>query len=149
FEALDPRLPATMSRPALDGILRDRLGYEGVVISDDLEMKAIADHFGWEEAVVRGVLAGVDLFLVCHRAEVQHEAIDRPVAAVRSGEVPRAAIEEAGRRVDALLARYARPAAAGPRLDALRCAAHLRVVEEVHRRAGALAAASGRDPTSA
>src|SRR5690606_11651226 len=52
FESLDPARPATMSRAALDGILRDRFGYEGVVISDDLEMKAIADHFGLEEAVV-------------------------------------------------------------------------------------------------
>ncbi|HLL87868.1 MAG TPA: beta-N-acetylhexosaminidase, partial [Tepidisphaeraceae bacterium] len=63
FTPLDAKYPATMSRPALDGILRDDMRFDGVVVSDDLEMKAIAEHFGLEEAVVRGANAGVDLFL--------------------------------------------------------------------------------------
>jgi len=109
FEPLDARFPATMSRPPLDGILRDRFGFHGVVISDDLEMKAIAEHFGLEEAVVRGTNAGVDLFLVCHREDRQHAAIDALVRAVERGEVPRARIDEANRRLDELFARWVRP----------------------------------------
>jgi len=147
FEPLDPVYPATMSRPALDGILRDRFGFDGVVISDDLEMKAIADHYGIEEAVVRGVNAGVDLFLVCHTPALQHEAIDRLIAAVERGDVPMARVEEAGRRIDALFARFVRPKARRPDLSVLGCAAHREVVDAIAAAAGSFAEAPGRDPT--
>jgi len=147
FEALDPVYPATMSRPALDGILRDRWGYDGVVISDDLEMKAIADHFGIEEAVVRGVNAGVDLFLVCHTPALQNEAIDRLIAAVERGDVSLARVEEAGRRIDALVSRFVRPKSRRPDLSVLGCDEHREVVASIARAAGRAAAAPGRDPT--
>ena len=147
FEPLDPKYPATMSRPAMDGILRDRMGFDGVVISDDLEMKAIADHFGLEEAVVRGANAGVDLFLVCHHAEVQHRAIDLLVKAVERGDVPRSRIDEAGRRVSTLVSRYVKPALDGPLPALIGCAAHREVCDEVRRRSEAVAV--GRDPTEA
>jgi beta-N-acetylhexosaminidase len=71
FEALDPSRPATMS-PAALGLLRGECGFRGAVLSDDLEMKAVSAHFPIEEAVPAAVNAGVDLLLVCHRAEVQH-----------------------------------------------------------------------------
>lgn len=145
FEPLDAKYPATMSRPALDGILRDRMGFDGVVISDDLEMKAIAEHFGLEEAVVRGVNAGVDLFLVCHHAEKQHQAIDFLVRAVERGEVSRARIDEAGRRVEALVSRFVRRPLDGPLPSTIGCAAHAAVAAEV--RARSLAAHAGHDPT--
>lgn len=140
FESLDPDYPATMSRPALDGVLRDRLGFDGVVISDDLEMKAIADHYGLEEAVIRGANAGVDLFLVCHHPDVQHRAIDLLAAAVERGDVPRARVDEAGRRVRTLLERWARPPVP---LDAgvIGSAVHREIVARVR------AVAPGRDPT--
>jgi len=147
FEALDPLHPATMSRPALDGILRDRMGFGGVVISDDLEMKAIADHFGIEEAVVRGMNAGVDLFLVCHTPAVQHEAIDRLIAAVERGDVPMARVEEAGRRIDALVARYVRPKSRHPDLSVLGCDEHRAVADAIAAAAGRAAGAPGADPT--
>lgn len=147
FEPLDPDYPATMSRPALDGILRDRMGYDGVVISDDLEMKAIADHYGIEEAVVRGVNAGVDLFLVCHDAELQHRAIDLLAAAVRRGDVPRERIEQARRRVDALIARWVQPPATTDWRQVVGCAAHREVIDRVRSAAATWAQAPGRDPT--
>jgi beta-N-acetylhexosaminidase len=148
FEPLDARYPATMSRPALDGILRDRLGFDGVVISDDLEMKAIAEHYSLEEAVVRGANAGVDLFLVCHHAEVQHRAIDLLAAAVERGDVPLARVQEAGRRVDALVSRYVRPPVDGPLPAWIGGAEHQAVVERVRAVASeAVARAGGRDPT--
>ncbi|HZA14670.1 MAG TPA: glycoside hydrolase family 3 N-terminal domain-containing protein, partial [Myxococcaceae bacterium] len=139
FDAIDPEVPATLSAPVLDGLLRRELGFAGVLVSDDLEMKAISDHFGIAEAAVRGAIAGVDLFLVCHRAGAQRAAIEAIVAAVRDGRIPRARIEEASRRLDALARQFARPA--GERLSALG-------VPEHHALAAGLARiASGPDPT--
>lgn len=147
FERLDPERPATMSRPALDGILRDRYAYEGVVISDDLEMKAIADNYSIGEAVTEGVLAGVDLFLVCHHEEVQARAIESLVAAIRSGRVPEARIAEAGRRIDRLVQRYVRPPVPAEARAVLGCDAHRRALAPLAE----LAALSptGTDPTAA
>jgi beta-N-acetylhexosaminidase len=153
FEALDGAYPATMSRDSLDGILRDRLGYQGVVISDDLEMKAIADHYGLEDAVVRGALAGVDLFLVCHDPDVQRRAIELLVAAVRRGVVPEARIAEAGRRIDRMVARFVRPPVDDGARDVLGCEAHQEVLRRLEAAAGpAWASATrgtDRDPTAA
>jgi len=69
FEALDPELPATLSPWVVPELLRRDLGYDGAVISDDLEMAAIADRFSADE-VARGCLAAdVDLLLVCRDLE--------------------------------------------------------------------------------
>lgn len=58
---LDPDYPATMSARIMQGILRDQLGYDGVIISDDMQMHAITHHFGLEDAVRQTLLAGVDI----------------------------------------------------------------------------------------
>jgi beta-N-acetylhexosaminidase len=139
FDALEPGVPATMSRRVLHGVLREELGFDGVLVSDDLEMKAIADHYSVEEATVRGTLAGVDLFLVCHRADVQRRAIEALVRAVESGRVPRARIEEAHHRLARLEARFAHPPE--ERLATLGSAEHRALAE------GLASTFSGRDPT--
>jgi beta-N-acetylhexosaminidase len=108
FESLDARLPATMSEAIIDGILRRHLSFDGVVISDDLEMHAIADHFGIEQAVTSGSQAGVDLFMVCHQAERQHQAIDALIRAGRNGQAARTRIEQSNRRLDTLFERFVR-----------------------------------------
>lgn len=61
---LDPDLPATLSGATVDGLLRRKLGFSGVVISDDLTMGAIADHYSLEEAVEKAINAGVDILLL-------------------------------------------------------------------------------------
>jgi beta-N-acetylhexosaminidase len=66
FPALDERLPATLSRQIVNGILRQQLGYEGVVFSDDMEMKALTENFNTEEAALLSLHAGVDVLLYCH-----------------------------------------------------------------------------------
>jgi beta-N-acetylhexosaminidase len=109
FEAVDPAVPATMSARVLQGVLRGELGFEGVLVSDDLEMKAIAENFSVGEAAVQGAAAGVDLFLVCKQAAVQREAIAAVVRAVEEGRLPRARIEEARARLDILVRRFAHP----------------------------------------
>ena len=106
FEPLDQDYPASMSPAIIDGLLRRRLQFDRVVIADDLEMKAIVDHFGIEEAVIRGASAGVDLFPICHQPQRQHLAIDALVRAARSGAVPMEHIERSNRRLDSLCSRF-------------------------------------------
>ncbi len=139
FDAVEPEVPATLSARVMEGLLRRELGFEGVMVSDDLEMKAIADNYGVGEAAVLGTLAGVDLFLVCHRADRQREAIESVVRAVESGRVERARIESANARLDALAARFAHGAPAG--LHTLGSSEHLAL------RDGLVAGVAGRDPT--
>jgi beta-N-acetylhexosaminidase len=109
FDALDPGVPATMSRAVIHDLLRVRLGFGGVVVSDDMEMKAIADHFGFEEAIVRGGSAGIDLFLVCHDHVLQHRAIDTLVRATEAGRLARQAISASRDRLAALAKRFRSP----------------------------------------
>lgn len=106
FEALEPNVPATMSHKVLTGLLREALGFTGVVVSDDLEMKAIADHFSVARAAVEGLKAGADQFLVCHHADVQRGAIEAVVKAVESGELSHARLDTALARVDGLVRRF-------------------------------------------
>ena len=109
FDVLDANFPATMSSPVIDGLLRKQLKFNGVVCSDDLEMKAIIDHFGIEEAVVRGATAGTDLFFVCKEHDLQRRAIEALTAAVKQGDVSIKRIEQSNRRLDVLFDKYVRP----------------------------------------
>ena len=107
FEALDPGVPATMSRRAIDGLLRGELGFGGVIFSDDLEMKAIADRMPFGEACVRALEAGCDCLLVCHEIGRQRAAITAIAEAIGSGRLRRDRIERSHARIDALSAAYA------------------------------------------
>ncbi len=111
FDALDNVYPATMSPATLRGLLRETLQFEGLIISDDLEMKAIAHHFSIEEAVVRGVQAGVDLFLVCHTPDIQQRAVTALVHSVEQGVLSSADLQRAQARVEVLRRRFQRGAA--------------------------------------
>jgi beta-N-acetylhexosaminidase len=83
FEALDADVPATLSRRVLGEILRGELAYRGLVVSDDLDMKAIADHIGAADAAVRAIEAGCDVLLLCRDRANQDAAFE---ALVRAGE---------------------------------------------------------------
>jgi beta-N-acetylhexosaminidase len=141
FEALDPELPATLSAPVLR-LLRDEVGFEGCCISDDLEMKAVAEHFPLEQVAPGCVLAGVDALLVCHTPAVQHRAIDLVRAAVEDGRIARERLEQAVRRVGKLLA------FAGPPPDPRRVQEALRTREHLALAARIPALVAGRDPTA-
>ena len=106
FPALDPDRPATMSRAILLGLLRERLGFGGVIVSDDLEMRAVADGWGVERAAVEAVGAGADLLLVCEHTDVAGAAIDAVTRAAERGEVERGRVVEANRRVGRLADEY-------------------------------------------
>ena len=109
FEAIDPGVPATMSRAAIEGLLRGELGFEGVVISDDLEMAAIAETTEIGEAAIRAVEAGVDLLLCCHRPERQRRVIDALAAAVAEGRLTETRIDESIRRIGRLFDAFVQP----------------------------------------
>jgi len=82
YPAVDT-LPATMSRRWLHDILRVEMGFTGVIMSDDLDMKAVADHFAISDVVVQSLMAGADCFLACqdpHIQEVAEQALDRAAA---------------------------------------------------------------------
>jgi beta-N-acetylhexosaminidase len=100
FDAVEPGVPATLSAAALQKILRGKLGFDGVIVSDDLEMKAIADHFGFAEALERGLLAGCDAFLICHEERLQLEAMEILLKAAERSSAVRDRIAEACARIE-------------------------------------------------
>lgn len=106
FPALDGRLPATLSRAVLTDLLRKELGYTGVVVTDCLEMKGIADHFGVEEAAVMAVEAGADCLLACHTLATQRRIHRALLNAARRGRLSRTRIEESVERILRLKSAY-------------------------------------------
>ena len=102
-------LPASLSPAAVTGLLRDELGFSGVVISDALEMKAASAVFGIPEAAVLAVIAGVDLLCLGRDTdEEMYHAVRAALAdAVTSGRLPAARLEQAASQVASLRARLA------------------------------------------
>jgi beta-N-acetylhexosaminidase len=103
---LDPHHPATLSRPVLTGLLREKLGFAGVIISDDMEMKAISDHYGLENSLPSALEAGIDLLCLGNNLSydpaITGKAIDILARAVESGRIPETRIDESWQRVLAL-----------------------------------------------
>ena len=120
-----------MSERVVGGLLRTELGYSGVVVTDDLEMKAIADHHDIADVVVRGLNAGVDAFLCCHTAGLAHRAISASVTGVNAGSIPRARLEAAAGRLHAFAERFASSPEPTRDLSVLACDAHVRLVERL------------------
>jgi beta-N-acetylhexosaminidase len=98
----DTTLPATLSKAVLTDLLRDEMGFDGVVISDCLEMAAIANGVGVAAGAVATLQAGADIVLISHREEQQRAAIDAVEQAIECGALSHDRIDEALRRVDQL-----------------------------------------------
>jgi len=107
-EAFDAQRPATLSRAVLGGLLRDELGFDGVIVTDCLEMDAIAAQAGTVRGAVEALAAGADLLLISHRLELAHAAAEAVGVAVRDGVIPLERLREAHARVMQLRLRYAR-----------------------------------------
>jgi beta-N-acetylhexosaminidase len=127
FGALDPDRPATLSAAVVTGLLRERLGYRGVIVSDDLGMSAIAAHMGVGVAAVAAVRAGCDVLLVCHHEEQQEAAEAALIREAEGDSELRRKIGEAAARVRAMKRAHAenqqgRPA---PPRDRVGCAEHV------------------------
>jgi beta-N-acetylhexosaminidase len=126
YPALDPTLPATLSRALLTRLLRARLGFRGVIASDDLEMRAIADRWSAGEAAVLALLAGCDLVLFCHHQDWLRTAVEAVEQAVKSGRLSDGRIADAHRRVTKLMRWRHRHARRQP-LSVIGCTAHARL----------------------
>ncbi|MDR7537318.1 MAG: beta-N-acetylhexosaminidase [Armatimonadota bacterium] len=115
YPALDPTgTPATMSAPILTGLLRRRLGFGGLILSDSLSMRAIADHFGVGDAAVRAVQAGCDLLLALGPEAVQDEILDRLAQAIERGALGADRIGAAQARLAEAAHRWGAGAVASP-----------------------------------
>lgn len=100
---LDPEFPATLSPAIVTGLLRERLGFSGVVVSDDLQMGAIAGSFGLEETIWRAVTAGVDLLTfgnnLAFDPDLPERAFATLLALVQRGDIPGARVHESVTRL--------------------------------------------------
>ena len=103
---IDPDNPASLSPEVVTGLLREEMGYEGVVCTDDLTMGAISNTYGMGEAAVLAVEAGCDLLLVCHSADNLAAAHAALVDAVDSGRISMERLDESVYRVLSLKAVY-------------------------------------------
>ena len=99
-------IPATVSSRVLTDLLRTELGYDGLVITDGLEMQGIVEKYGSGEAAVRAVVAGADMVMVLWFPEKKREVREKLLDAVRSGRIPRARLDQAVRRVLTAKARH-------------------------------------------
>ncbi len=87
YPALDPESPATLSPRILTEMLRTQLQFDGLILTDDLEMRAIVDHHGIEEASLRALKAGADILLICKDPIRQVKAMEAVIQAVERGEI--------------------------------------------------------------
>jgi beta-N-acetylhexosaminidase len=111
--ARDARYPATLSRATITGLLRGELGWQGLVVSDDLRMGAIEQHYGFGDASVLALEAGVDLLLIADDRlpdgrSAAAVALDAVARALEAGRLTVTQIDAALARVDALRARQRR-----------------------------------------
>jgi len=109
YPSWDAKMPATLSRRIAHDILRGDLGFAGMLVSDDLGMRAVADHYAVEELVVESLLAGVDHFLVREPRDRQVRAFEALVEAGEVREDVRVRIFESAERVARFKARLRVP----------------------------------------
>ena len=102
----DTEYPATMSRNVITGMLRQQLGFEGVVISDDMNMGSITDHYGLEEAIYRSIDAGVDILMFANNLVYDElialKATEIILDLIREGHISESRIEESYQRIKTL-----------------------------------------------
>ena len=106
FTAIDPERPATLSTLILTELLRKKQGFEGIVVTDCMEMKAIAADYSMAEAAVMTVEAGADILCVSHSLDAVKEAAEGILRAVESGRLTEERIDASCRRILAAKARY-------------------------------------------
>lgn len=108
---IDPTLPATLSPAFINGILRQQLGFDGVVVTDDLQMQGLTQFFDYKTIVERSILAGVDIILVSNNLnydpEITPTTISHVLELVRSGRITEQRIDQSYRRIMTLKQRLA------------------------------------------
>jgi len=109
---IDKDCPATLSSNFLQGILRDQIGFQGVIISDDIEMGAISKYYSFEDALIRAINAGCDIILISNNSlsgfdkELPYKVRDIIYQAVKDGKISRQRIIESSNRIYELKKRF-------------------------------------------
>jgi beta-N-acetylhexosaminidase len=107
---LDDQYPATLSQSTVTGILREELNYEGVVISDDMQMGAIARYYGFETAIQKAIEAGVDILAFANNSVYEEDVTARAKEVIRElvqvGTISEARIEASYRRIQRFKSRF-------------------------------------------
>ncbi|HEY5593673.1 MAG TPA: beta-N-acetylhexosaminidase [Nitrospiria bacterium] len=143
YPELDPDEPATLSRRIVTGLLREGMGFKGVVVTDDLEMAAISDLHGPGEAAVKAIEAGADLILICHDQDKQLAAIEAVARAVKQKRISEARIEQSLLRLLQIKEKFVlpyRPTDLSHVKEIVGCSAHRHLLQEIKEKTEAPAA---------
>ncbi|MFQ5482236.1 MAG: beta-N-acetylhexosaminidase [Nitrospinaceae bacterium] len=114
YPAWDPEAPATFSPAILDSLLRRRMGFDGIILSDDLEMKAVDKNLEFETLPRRGVAAGLDVFLLCNNPEKVKHLHRILTEDVEAGRIPLAAVRRSVDRIQKVKAGIPEPSSTPP-----------------------------------
>jgi beta-N-acetylhexosaminidase len=99
YDALDSSSPASLSPKIITGILREQMGFKGLIITDDTEMGALSKHYDFSEIGVRAVQAGVDIVMVCHEYEHETAVYNGLLKALQSGELSTERVDASVKRI--------------------------------------------------
>lgn len=133
YPALDPDHPATLSSRIIEGLLRQQMHYQGVVVTDDLEMGAIVRHASVEQAAVQALIAGADLLLICHRIELALATREACRQALVDGNFSPQRVNEAVERLTTLKQKHTQQQRAGK--EAIGSLAHQELVALIAQQA--------------
>lgn len=134
IESIDEHVPATFSKEAMD-YLREELGFNGVIMSDDLEMKAVADRYEAEEMAILGMKAGLDHYLICEKPEMILDFYRALIRAVEKEYVSHETIINAAKRTQAWLKRYYQePVVSGDVKQWVGCREHEAIAKDIDTR---------------
>ena len=108
---IDPEYPATLSSLFIQNILKEKLGFKGVIVSDDMQMGAIVDNYGFEEAIVKAINAGCDMLILSNNGKTYDEkapydAVDIIYKAVKKGEISEQQINDSYDKIQRLKDKY-------------------------------------------
>ncbi len=109
YKALDDQQPATLSPAVITHLLRREIGYDGLVLTDDLEMRAIVDHYGPGDSAVRAVEAGCDVLLICKERDREVAAFEAVEKAVASGTITTERLDQSAARIQRVKQRFLLP----------------------------------------
>lgn len=106
---LDEKVPATLSPSVVTTLLRDELGYKGVIVADDLEMKAVSANWPYAISSILAAKAGCDILPVCEHEEAQAAVIEALVKGEESGDLRKRDIDDSLLRIETVIDKYAVP----------------------------------------
>ena len=99
YPQIDPDHPSSLSKAIITDWLRKDMGYNGVVVTDDMDMGALAKHYTFGDMAVQSILAGSDILLLCHEYEHMQEAYNGLMKAVKDGRISKERLDESVKRI--------------------------------------------------